>query len=180
MTRPWPQDQVEHEMRSIRRFFRKFLECPEEFRINDYEGTFIRPSMRLVVVTSNVSYRGNAVTSQRTMTLYWFGTDSEDYTFLESEARSALDWLVTSVARGDEARQRAIEVYDWSNPNDPQPTGHVIDVDYASISGQMIRDETGLYSVPVDFRYNVRTRVAHYVSGPQELSEIDINRDVTI
>lgn len=178
MADPWPKDQIEHEMRSIRRLLRKYKECPEEFRINEYEGAFIRPSIRMVLVSAGMETNGAAVTSNRSMTLVWFGSDSDDIPFIESEARSALDWVVQSLTRGDEALRRAIPIYDWSTPNSPTPTRFVIHIDGASVSGQMVRDEAGLYSIPVDFRYNVRTVSARYVNSPPALQ--NIYKDVEI
>lgn len=178
MPAPWPKDQIEHEMRSVRRIFRTYSECPDEFRINDYEGTFIRPSMRLVLVTAGMETNAAAVTANRSMTVVWFGSDSDDIAFIESEARSALDWIVQSLTRGDEGLRRAIPIYDWSVANSPSPTRFVINIDGASVSGQMVRDEAGLYSIPVDFRYTVRTVNANYVGRPPSIQ--NIYKDVEI
>jgi hypothetical protein len=178
MPDPWPRDQIEHEMRSIRRMFRTYSECPDEFRINDYEGTFIRPSVRLVLVSAGMETNGAAVTSNRSMTAVWFGSDSDDISFIESEARSALDWMVQSLSRGDEGLRRAIPIYDWSVASSPSPTRFIVDIDGSSLSCQMVRDEAGLYSIPVDFRYTVRTVSAHYASGPTALQ--NINKDLKI
>lgn len=180
MARQWPMDQVEHELRSIRRYLRRYRECPDEVRINDYEGTFIRPSLRFVVVSSNMQKNGMAITALRSLTVVWFGSESKDSSFVESEARSALDWLVQSLVRGDESLHGAIPVYDWSNANSPAPTPAVVDVDYASISGQLIRDEAGLFSVPVDFRYNVRTRVEHFGANPSYSPPFVTNLDLDV
>jgi hypothetical protein len=174
----WPKDQIEHEMRSLRRNLRTYTECPDEFRINEYEGGFIRPSVRLVLVTAGMERNGHAVISNRSMTLVWFGTDSDDIPFIEGEARSALDWIVQSLTRGNEQYFGGIPIYDWSTPNSPSATRFVINIDNASVSGQMIRDESGLYSIPVDFRYTVSTVNAHTISAPTVIQ--NIYKDVEI
>ena len=134
--------------------------------------------MRLVVVSAGMETNSAAVTSNRSMTLVWFGSDSDDIPFIESEARSALDWLIQSLIRGNEGLLRAIPIYDWSNPNSPSPTRFGIDIDNSSISGQMVRDESGLYSIPVDFRYTVRTVLSHTLEPPTALT--NIYKDVEI
>lgn len=157
--RAWPRDQLEHELRSLRRFLRQFPECPDEVRINDYEGTFIRPSIRIVPVTAAASRSGASTTLTRSITIAWFGSESDDQREVEYEARAVASWLVNALTVGDTTKRRTIRVYDFSTPNNPQETRRGLDVDYASISATTLRDDVGLYSVAVDFRYQVRTDI---------------------
>lgn len=157
--RAWPRDQLEHELRSLRRFLRSFPECPDEVRVNDYEGTFIRPSIRIVPVTAAASRAGASTTLTRSITIAWFGSDSDDQREVEYEARAVASWLANALTVGDATKRRTIRVYDFSTPNNPQETRRGLDVDYSSISATMLRDDVGLYSVAVDFRYQVRTDI---------------------
>ena len=176
--RAWPHDALEHELRSLRRFLRQHEECPDEVRINDYEGTFIRPSLRIVVVSAATARAGASTTLTRALTLAWFGSESDDVQFIESEARSAASWITAALNAGNVSNSRGIRVYDYSTPNSPVETRRGIDVDYSSVSAAMLRDDVGLYSVAVDFRYQVRTDIPiDDVSVP---NVTDIDRTVTI
>lgn len=176
--RAWPADALEHELRSLRRFLRLSPECPDEVRINEYEGTFIRPSLRIVPVTSSIVRLGASTTVTRSLTIAWFGAESEDAQETEREARAAASWLTTILAVGDQTRSRTIRIYDYSNANSPSETRRGIDVDYTSIDVTQLRDDVGLYSVAADFRYVVRTDIPMNVTQPPVVTDID--RSVTI
>lgn len=155
---PWPEDAIEHELRSFRRWLRTtFAVMAIQMEIDSDEGFFRRPMVKLTPVNAGLDTTGRRlVTAQRAMALTYFGPDTTEGFSLERDARQKASFFAAILPRGDQANRGPVPVYDWSG-DDPVATSYGMEIDASSVSVSMQRDSEGRWAVPVDLRYAIRS-----------------------
>ena len=151
--RPFPQDQVEHELRSFRYHLMAHPQCPPIVRLRTREATFSRPSIDLVHVTSSPSDNGrHRLAVMRTINILWWSEMTDETAAASAQAQT--DWLVKVLVKGGDQRLSVFRVYDWST-DEPLSLNTFMNVDVDSIDVRPVPDEYGFWMCACDFRYEV-------------------------
>ena len=139
---------MEQVLRSLRRWLRaNFDWCPDEVRIRNEEGTFVRPSLVLIATTSSHETLGSQIDREVYSLVITFYPQEGDDTL--DEAWKMNDRLTRALRRAQESNDLCIRLCDFTDTGVTELAAHLMP---DGVSARTFRDEMGVAMTVVDFR----------------------------
>jgi hypothetical protein len=149
---PWPDNAIEHELRSLRGWLRRYNECPADVWVDmPKEGGFQRTALKLSTIATTVESQEHWFVPTRTLVVTYWGLDDE------REARRVASWLTRVLARGwrDANHRAVIPVNDYSTSPATATAAVIYLVADTLTVANVTRDVNNNLTVPADVRYQV-------------------------